>query len=445
MNPIVVTALLFSQLEPPPSEPAPPAAAPAPEATATPAPSPPPAASTPKSKLAVLGINADDPSLSATYLDVLVTGLAKTGIFEVISKNEINAILGLEKAKDMVGCDQASCMAEIGGALGVDRIVSGSVSKVGDGFVVNLQLINSTYGNVENRVSMQWDGREAQVIQVIAAAAESLVLPMRDKKPGTLEVTQTPAAARIFVDNKPAGAKVAGLEIGPHVLKVAADGFQEKTIRFVVTSGAEVSLDGSLKVVEEKPLDVKRFGVGLELEVQRLLDAFGSDTNRAGPVQMLGFSLEASYRFSQWVRVGGRAFASPQDGSPIYFNRPWPSRELSYGAFNAGAFVASSPLYRENVYDICGEFGLDLHRSMLEIIHYTLPDTFDVNRKGEDARWLLGFHIGALADYHISPAFTLGLGARYYWVPGYTTEFNGKTEHRSESAVSLSPRMTVRF
>src|SRR3954469_24747603 len=47
----------------------------------------------------------------------------------VIGKSDIEALLGLERMKDAVGCTDTSCLAEIGGALGVDEMVTGAVAK----------------------------------------------------------------------------------------------------------------------------------------------------------------------------------------------------------------------------------------------------------------------------------------------------------------------------
>jgi hypothetical protein len=42
----------------------------------------------------------------------------------------------------MLGCTDAGCIAEVGGALGVDRVVHGSVGRVGSSLLVNLSSLD---------------------------------------------------------------------------------------------------------------------------------------------------------------------------------------------------------------------------------------------------------------------------------------------------------------
>ncbi|MEE8409795.1 MAG: hypothetical protein V3T05_09335, partial [Myxococcota bacterium] len=48
--------------------------------------------------------------------EVLLTELQRAG-FEAIGPDDINALVGFERVKDAVGCDDATCIAEIGNAL----------------------------------------------------------------------------------------------------------------------------------------------------------------------------------------------------------------------------------------------------------------------------------------------------------------------------------------
>ena len=59
-----------------------------------------------------------------------------------MSESDISALLGMEKTKAMLGCTDAGCIAEVGGALGVDRVVHGSVGRVGSSLLVNLSSLD---------------------------------------------------------------------------------------------------------------------------------------------------------------------------------------------------------------------------------------------------------------------------------------------------------------
>jgi hypothetical protein len=83
------------------------------------------------------------PQDAADVLDSLTAVLFdELSPYKVVSVADINAQLGLEKMKQIAGCDSASCAAEIAGSLGAQRILSGSVGRVGKVFLVSLTLID---------------------------------------------------------------------------------------------------------------------------------------------------------------------------------------------------------------------------------------------------------------------------------------------------------------
>ena len=68
-----------------------------------------------------------DDSVSFIMDEILLAELQNSG-FEAIGPDDINAMLGFEKVKDAVGCDEISCVVEIGSALGVDYLAAGNVA-----------------------------------------------------------------------------------------------------------------------------------------------------------------------------------------------------------------------------------------------------------------------------------------------------------------------------
>ncbi len=95
--------------------------------------------------------------------------------YQVISRDEIEAMLGFEQQKAMLGCDDTSCLAEIAGALGVDKVVSGKVGKVGKIFVLNITMIDHKSARVEKRVSKTVTGADDVLILAIQESARELV------------------------------------------------------------------------------------------------------------------------------------------------------------------------------------------------------------------------------------------------------------------------------
>jgi len=109
-----------------------------------------------KIKVAVVRLVARagvDERVADLFSDALAGELRKRPGLQVVSDADVAAALGVERRKQMLGCTDASCFAEIGGALGVDRIVHGSVGRVGGSLVVNLSSVDARKGTPVASVS----------------------------------------------------------------------------------------------------------------------------------------------------------------------------------------------------------------------------------------------------------------------------------------------------
>ena len=108
-----------------------------------------------KTKIAVLELKATGvpTTLGDLLTEILTAEVRKLKKYNVIGKSDIKAMVGFEQEKQMLQCsDDTSCLAEIGGALGVDKIIIGNIGKLGRTFVVNIKLINIKKSQVEGHV-----------------------------------------------------------------------------------------------------------------------------------------------------------------------------------------------------------------------------------------------------------------------------------------------------
>ena len=85
--------------------------------------------------------------------ELLVVALADTGKFDVITKTDVKALLGYEAQAQLLGCGEASCMMDLGGALGAAYLVSGSLGKLGGQLQLVLSLIDVNHTQVGRRVA----------------------------------------------------------------------------------------------------------------------------------------------------------------------------------------------------------------------------------------------------------------------------------------------------
>jgi hypothetical protein len=104
--------------------------------------------------------------------ETLLVSLRDTGAFSsVMGGSDLRATLDLEQAKAAVGCNDNSCLAELGGALGVPFLAHVSIGKLGDEFVLTLKVISVEEAKVLGR-AMRTASKEAQLLKLIAELAK---------------------------------------------------------------------------------------------------------------------------------------------------------------------------------------------------------------------------------------------------------------------------------
>ncbi len=99
-------------------------------------------------------------SLAKNLTNVVALELKQFQGITVISREEIKAALQFEADKQSLGCDSVSCFAEIGNAMGVQYLMTGSVGKLKDTHILNLQVIDIRDTAIIGRASEFFTGPE---------------------------------------------------------------------------------------------------------------------------------------------------------------------------------------------------------------------------------------------------------------------------------------------
>ncbi len=87
------------------------------------------------------GVSQETTQSVAEYVQ---TELTRIDTYSVVSQGDLQAMLGLERQKQLVGCGETStCMAELTGALDADRLLRGEMSRLDDTIVLNFALIDA--------------------------------------------------------------------------------------------------------------------------------------------------------------------------------------------------------------------------------------------------------------------------------------------------------------
>lgn len=112
-------------------------------------------------------------SLAAAIGEQLLTELGRNGRVKVIGKSDIATILGLERQRELMGCtdSSASCLAEMGGALGAQYIVAGAIARVGSQLRLDIKLLQADRGDVLVREG-DVIASEESIFRVVARISE---------------------------------------------------------------------------------------------------------------------------------------------------------------------------------------------------------------------------------------------------------------------------------
>jgi len=101
------------------------------------------------------GVSEDDALL---LTDRLLVELARTGRFEVTERSRRDEILKEQAFQQTGACDEASCLAQIGKLLGVQKMVGGAVGKVGGTYTVSLRVVDVETGRIDQTAVKDFTG-----------------------------------------------------------------------------------------------------------------------------------------------------------------------------------------------------------------------------------------------------------------------------------------------
>lgn len=103
--------------------------------------------------------------------------LSQQGI-RVTSNAQLVAVLGFERQKQLMGCDESGCVAELANALGVDGLITGTVAKFGEFLQVNVNVVAAS----TSKPLAVWSARlrdEEALFEAMKAAAPGIAREIR--------------------------------------------------------------------------------------------------------------------------------------------------------------------------------------------------------------------------------------------------------------------------
>jgi len=127
------------------------------------------------------------PALCEAYERRFTGRLSRNDRVRVTTPRDIGQLLGLERQKQLLGCadeDSSSCNAELAGALGVEGILTGVVTRTPSGYLLSVKVIRVKDGRewASANESARDDG---ELQDALDATADRFVPLLEGAKPGT--------------------------------------------------------------------------------------------------------------------------------------------------------------------------------------------------------------------------------------------------------------------
>jgi hypothetical protein len=127
-----------------------------------------------KTAAAVLDLEAKEGvsvGLASTISDYLRTQLVNTNKFTIVTRENMESILREQKLQ-LSGCTSQECIVEMGQLLGVHKMFTGSIGKVGTIFLVNLKIIDVQSGRIEKAESSEESRSEEELLAAMRRLAK---------------------------------------------------------------------------------------------------------------------------------------------------------------------------------------------------------------------------------------------------------------------------------
>ncbi|HEY1099207.1 MAG TPA: hypothetical protein VGF99_09765 [Myxococcota bacterium] len=118
--------------------------------------------------------------------DAVAAATSRAG-HDVITQQQIQAVLGLEGMRQLAGCDDSSCLSDLSDSLGAESILTVAVGTIGQSVIVTLKRTDTKGGN--NRIGDRRFKKGKDAVDGILDALPTLVGEVLAGAPTSMPVT----------------------------------------------------------------------------------------------------------------------------------------------------------------------------------------------------------------------------------------------------------------
>ncbi|MBI4726832.1 hypothetical protein HY768_06365 [candidate division TA06 bacterium] len=133
-----------------------------------------PAPQGPKLTISVMDLNVTSglsPQEVSMLTDKLLNEFVNTKFYKVVERSKRDEILKEQGFQQSGACDQGACLVEAGQLLGVQKMVGGTIGKLGMMYVVELRVMDVKTGEIDQAFSRKYAGDVSNLLDAMREAA----------------------------------------------------------------------------------------------------------------------------------------------------------------------------------------------------------------------------------------------------------------------------------
>jgi len=120
---------------------------------------------------ATQGISVDE---AVTLTNKFRASMAKTQVYEVLERGEMESIMKEQDMSMSDLCDNAECAVEVGKLLVAKKIIFGAIGKIGDTYSVTVRIIDVSTGKIDFADGEDYKGDTEGLLGVFDRLAQKL-------------------------------------------------------------------------------------------------------------------------------------------------------------------------------------------------------------------------------------------------------------------------------
>jgi len=254
---------------------------------------------------------------AAIIAERIRANLVTSGRFTVLERGQMEDILKEQGFQQSGACAEASCLIEIGQLLAVQRIVAGTVGKIGAMYTLTVKLIDVKTGEILlTRTRDSRGGIEEVLLAVVPQLSQQLAAEASalDLAAGYVSVESTPQGALVRLGEAELGTtpfRDIQVPTGTHTLTLTLDNYvaQEKTV--TVGRGKRLVLDFTLSPTGEYREAQQALAVAKRGRIRRVVRWISTAVALAGAGATAYFYSDMNTKYNSYSSMDRPAASYP--------------------------------------------------------------------------------------------------------------------------------------